>query len=82
MVDGSTQEDVAKQLRTALVDCDNGKNLDESAVPVFATFAAGWLETVRPTLKPSSSNFYDVNLRRYIWRRSCSRGGGFSGSDG
>ena len=25
---GSTQEDVAKQLRTALVDRDNGKNLD------------------------------------------------------
>jgi integrase len=63
---GATQEEVAKQLRTALVDRDNGKNLDESAVPVLATFAAGWLETVRPTLKPSSWKFYDDNLRRYI----------------
>jgi Phage integrase, N-terminal SAM-like domain len=29
-------------------------------------FAAGWLETIRPTLKPSSWKFYDDNLRLHI----------------
>lgn len=63
---GATQDDVIKQLRGELVDRDKGRNIDHRDVPTLKTFAGTWLETVRPTLKPSSWSFYDDNLRRNI----------------
>jgi integrase len=63
---GTTHEDVAKQLRAELVDRDRGKNIDVTTAPTFEEYATGWLETVKPTLKPSSWRFYDDHLRRNI----------------
>jgi integrase len=63
---GDTQEEVTKAMRAELVDRDKGRNIDQRDVPTLATFAATWLETVRPTLKPSTARFYDENLTRYI----------------
>lgn len=63
---GATQEAVIKQLRVELVNRDKGKNIDDRDVPTLETFAGTWLETVKPTLKPSSWSFYDDNFRRYL----------------
>jgi integrase len=63
---GSTHEVVMKKLRAELVDRDKGKTLSTGEAPLLKTFAAGWLEGVKPTLKDSSWEFYDDNLRLYI----------------
>lgn len=62
---GPTQDAVMKQLRAELVSRDTGKR-DDRDVPTLETFAATWLETVKPTLKPSSWGFYDDNFRRHV----------------
>jgi integrase len=63
---GATQDDVIKQLRAELVNRDKGKRIDDRDVPTLETFAGTWLETVKPTLKPSSWAFYDDNFRRHL----------------
>ena len=63
---GSTQEDVMKGLRAELCDRDKGKTLVPGEAPLFKAFAAEWLEGVEPTLKQSSWEFYDDNLRLYL----------------
>lgn len=63
--DKETAERVARALREKLVrgelrlePASDAKTLD--------TYAKGWLTTVKNSLKASTSDFYDANLRRHI----------------
>ncbi|MGO9450971.1 MAG: tyrosine recombinase XerC [Candidatus Binataceae bacterium] len=61
----STREEVAKLLADAKSQHDKGIPIPHSAITVEA-FLTGWLENVKPTIRPRTYESYELHVRHHI----------------
>lgn len=63
---GKTRADVARQLAATTRDRDRGMPIALDERQTLATYLTTWLETVEPTVEPSTYERYELDVRRHL----------------
>lgn len=63
---GNTRQEVAKELTTALRTRDSGQSFALNERQTVAAYLSSWLETIKPTVEPSTWVRYEVDVRRHL----------------
>lgn len=63
---GKTRAEVAKKLLAALRTRDSGQLFALDERQTIATYLTSWLQTIKPTVEPSTWERYELDVRRHL----------------